>query len=337
MTKKKTIKSKDIPQKSKSKKIRLGFLVILIAIIGSAYLVRQRIYDAIRLYNYHPPAPIALLAREDTMNAYTTKVFYVNHPKLISTVQAFRRACPIDKQNIVLGCYYVGQRGIFIFNVNDPALAGVQQVTAAHEVLHAIYARLSNKARNQLDQELNAYYKHGLTNSRVQAEVKIYQKTEPGSVYDEMSCTFGTEIANLPPALNKYYQQFFNNRMAIVNYEKQYQAAFTSRKNQIKADDQQLAIMKKSIDALQLALTTQLNQINAQRAQLQSTPPQNNANYNRKVIVFNENVSGFNLEVNRLKAKIASYNQLVIARNKIAGTFDSLVQAINTKISPQQP
>ena len=60
-------------------------------------------------------------------------------------------------------------------------------------------------------------------------ETAYYQQTEPDSVDDEMSCTFGTELVHLPKALSNYYKQFFNNRATIIGYEQKYQSAFTQK------------------------------------------------------------------------------------------------------------
>jgi hypothetical protein len=312
----------------------VAFLIVVFVFLG-LLLIRQRIFDWMKLHNYVPPASIAELANEDMMNSYTKHVFYVNHPDLISTVAAFRIKCPEDETDIVLGCYHVGQNGIFIYQVPDQSLNGVSQVTAAHEVLHAIYARLSSKNRTILDQELTSYYKHGLVNQRVVAEIQLYQKTEPRSVFDEMSCTFGTEIANLPSGLNNYYKQFFANRQVIVAYEQQYQSAFSERQNQVASDDQQLQMMKQQIDTLQQSLVSQSSQITAQRTVLQNLMTSNPIEYDQEVPEFNTLVGNYNSGVGTLHTDISAYNQLVITRNSIAGAFDTLLKAINTSITAQ--
>jgi len=209
---------------SPNKSSRLASYLVLLGLIAILVLVginRLAIQDWFKLRGYQPPAAVAQLASQDTMNNYTRHLFYLNKPQLLGTVSSFRQSCPENKDTIVLGCYHSDQNGIYIYAVADPTLAGIQQVTAAHEVLHAVYARLSSHDRAQLDSQLEAFYKDGLTDSRVLAEVKLYQQTEPHDVMDEMSCTFGTELASLPAPLEAYYHQYFTNRSAIVAYEQQ--------------------------------------------------------------------------------------------------------------------
>src|ERR1700761_221828 len=89
------------------------FLVALIILGSVAAYERQNIYDWLALRNYQPPAAIAQLANQTTMNAYTRKVFYVNHPVLLGK-SAFNQQCPDNggENTVVLGCYHPGQKGI---------------------------------------------------------------------------------------------------------------------------------------------------------------------------------------------------------------------------------
>ncbi len=313
-------------------------LLLLILVVSGviAGLNHQKLQDWWRLRGYQPSTAINELATQDTMNSYTRHLFYLNRPRLLSTVKSFRQYCPENKDTIVLGCYHPDQNGIFIYNVSDQSISGVEQVTAAHEVLHSIYARLGSKDRQSLDTQLESYYKHGLTNQRVLAEVKIDQQTEPTAVMDEMSCTFGTEIANLPAPLESYYKRYFNNRPAIVAYEQQYEAEFTSRQNTIAIDDQQLNDQKQQVTAQEAALSFQLTQINSDRARLSSLLASGQTTaYNASVTNFNNEIRTYNDGVTSLQTTISSYNQLVTARNLIAGQLTTLDSAIDTRLTQQ--
>ncbi len=315
-----------------------GLLLVLIwlSIAGLLAVNRQSISDWWRLRGYQPPAAVAQLASQDTMNDYTRHLFYLNRPQLLPTVSGFRKYCPENEDTIVLGCYHSGQNGIFIYNVQDPALAGVQEVTAAHEVLHSVYARLSTNDRNYVDGLLENYYNHGLHDSQVEAEVKIYQQTEPHDVMDEMNSTFGTEIANLPAPLEAYYKRFFTDREVIVAYEQKYQAVFTSRQAAVSKDDQQLKSMKQHIDAEQTALESQLVRINTDQARLDGLRASGQIDsYNAAVPGYNSEISAYNSGVGSLAADVNAYNQLVAARNQLAGQLTTLANALDTRLTPQ--
>ena len=311
-------------------------LIVVLVALGVVLAKQRTIGDWWRLRGYKPPVAVVQLANEDTMTAYTRHLFYLNKPELLGTVSSFRLDCPENASTIVLGCYHPDQDGIFVYNVPDPSLAGVTQVTAAHEVLHAVYARLSTSDHNTLDTELENYYKHGLSDSRVAAEVKLYQQTEPSDVMDEMSCTFGTEVANLPPSLAAYYQRYFTNRSAIVAYEQQYETEFTSRQNTVTADDQQLATQKQHITDEESTLSAELSTIDATQITMNNLLAANQpAAYNADVPGFNASVDSYNAGVNQLQADIAAYNQLVVTRNQVAGQLTTLDKALDTRLTTQ--
>jgi hypothetical protein len=317
----------------RTKRLQVAQLLILVLLLGLVWNKHQQLQDWWKLRGYTPPAAIVQLASADTMNAYTRHLFYLNKPGLPTTVTAFRKVCPENEDTIVLGCYHPNQDGIYIYAVQDSSLAGIQQVTAAHEVLHAVYARLSDSAREQLDNELQAYYEHGLTDSTVKAEVALYQKTEPTAVYDEMSCTFGTEIAQLPAALNAYYAQFFTDRQKIVGYEQQYQTQFSSRQQQISTDDEQLTTLGTQINTQETDLTAQNTALASQKAQLQQLLASGQvAAYDSQADSYNVQVDAYNAALVSLKQDIINYNQLVGTRNGIAGQLTTLDSAIDTRV-----
>ena len=123
------------------------------------------------------------------------RLLYLNRPDVISDVRAFRERCSFDERTIVLGCYRGGGRGIVIFGVTDPRLHGVEQVTAAHELLHAAYERLSAGDREAVD----APARGGLGRRRFpRSSGRESRATTPSDRLDEMHSIFGTELALLP-------------------------------------------------------------------------------------------------------------------------------------------
>jgi len=312
--------------------------LLTIGLLAAPFLVyfnAQALTDWAQLRNYMPPAVVASLASQDTMTAQARHIFYVNHPQLETDANQFRSDCSESEKTIVLGCYHSNQDGIFVYNVQDPRLAGVQQVTAAHEMLHAAYDRLSSKDKNYVDGLLQSYY-NSQHDQRIIDTINAYRQSEPNDVVNEMHSVFGTEIANLPAPLEQYYTRYFSDRAAVVAFANNYEVEFTSRSDQIKADDAQLAQMKAQIDQQEQSLSQQLSSINSERAQLDSQRAGGQIDqYNAGVAAFNADVGRYNAGVASLKSDIATYNALVIERNSIANELTSLDKAIDTRVAPQ--
>jgi len=312
----------------------LGFIFLAVPLLG--WWQWHAVYDWARLRNYIPPTAISELVSQDTMTSYAKHLFYVNHPQIVSGVSEFRKDCPESEQTIVLGCYHPTMDGIYIYNVTDSQLYGIQQVTAAHEMLHGAYNRLSANKRNYINGLLKNFYANDVHDQRIISEINLYKQTEPNSVLDEMHSSFGTEISDLPPALESYYSQYFSNRKTVADFASNYQAAFTNLSNQIKAADAQLTNQKHGIEAEETTLTTQLNQINTDRARLNALSTSGQLDqYNAGVEGFNNEVRSYNAGVSQLQGDIASYNALVDSRNQVASALASLDQAIDTRLQPQ--
>lgn len=314
---------------------RAGSLVafiITLGLFGAVLWQRQAIADWLRLRGYTPPAEVAQLASETTMSEEARRLFYINHPSIQSKTD-FNQSCPDNggEHTIVLGCYHGGDLGIFLYNVTEPQLSGVKQVTAAHEMLHAAYERLSGKEKQHIDGLLEEFYNNNLSDERIRGVIEAYKKTEPNELINEMHSIFGTELGTLTPELEDYYKQYFFDRGQVVRYAAQYQKQFTDRKNQIAAYDTELTNLKSQIDINQKQLDSVANSIAADRARLDSLlASRQYGEYNAAVPGFNQQVQAYNNLVRSTKSLIERYNAIVDQRNSILIEEQSLQKALDS-------
>jgi hypothetical protein len=303
-----------------------------------AVLNQQNIYDWYRLRGYSAPAPISQLAQQSAFSSQATKVFYVNRPQLQQKT-TFIASCPssVREQTIVLGCYHGNQRGIFLLDVTDQRLNGVEQVTAAHEMLHAAYDRLSNSERAKIDGMLQQYYKTGLKDERIKSTIEAYKKTEPNDLVNEMHSIFATEIPQLPADLEAYYKQYFTDRKQVVGFAARYQSEFSSRHAAVERADAQLSALKEQIEQGQKKLRTTQAEIEARKQALVEARDQNNvAQYNAGVPAYNALVDRYNVEVRAVQVQIRTYNQLVNERNAIALEEGELINELKSNVDTIQ-
>ena len=297
------------------------------------YTHSQNIEDWLRLRNYHPPATVSAFVAEDSMTPKAQHIFYVTHPTVDPNVQTFRGECSNAEQTIVLGCYRSGistDSNLFIYAVQDSRLTGVQQVTAAHEMLHAAYERLSPGEKSSVDSMLLDYYNNQLSDQRIKDTINSYKKTEPTELVNEMHSIFGTEVASLPAPLEKYYQRYFIDRTKVTSFAANYESEFTSRTAQIDADDAKLADLKSQINDEEASLQSQLSSLQNDRSRIENSTSQ------QEVTNYNSRVSAYNSGVRRLQSDIASYNSLVEARNALAAELKSLQGSLDTRLTAQQ-
>jgi hypothetical protein len=311
----------------------LKFLIPILFLIGLFLIWHNRwwFYDEYRLFGYTPPAQISQIATEDQLTPYARTLLYVYHPD-IENSETFNSNCNVTPAATVLGCTVIG-RGIYLYNIQDPTLNGVMQVTAAYEMLHVAYSRLSGSELKTINAlVISTYNKLAPNDPQLRAEYASYLKTEgQGAIDNEMHSTLGTEIADLPPALANYYKKFFVNRQVIVNYENQYVSEFNTRQNEVASDDTQLASLKSQIDSLNTTLTNEYASIEGQQANMDSLKADGNYDeYNSDVGPYNALVDEYNAQLSDNQSLINQYNSLVAARNSIAISENKLSDEINS-------
>lgn len=310
-------------------------VVLLLAAPLVVWTQRWNIYDSWRLRGYEPPAAIAKLASDTSMNEKGRRLFYVYHPELKDKT-TFSDSCNSTERTIVLGCYVSGT-GIYLYTVTDERLLGIMQVTAAHETLHAAYDRLSGKEKERIDTLVQEAYAM-VTSQRIHDTIEDYRKNG-ADIANELHSILGTEVRDLPPELETYYQRYFTNRLKIVEYSEKYEQAFTERKQKIENYDKQLESLKQQIASLEGELEPRERQLQNERSRLDGLIAANNIEaYNAGVAGFNAQVNAYNGLVGRIRSLIDQHNRLVGERNAIAEEEGELVKAIDSRpdtIAPQ--
>ncbi len=311
-------------------------ILLLVLVFGAVLLLlrRDEALDWAFSRGYHPTATVQQLVYDTTMTPTANRLFYANRPR-IENKDAFNKVCPDTSDQVsTLGCFIGNRQGIYLYNVTEHQLSGVQQVTAAHEMLHQAYERLSSGKRKSVDAMLQSYYKNSLTNDSIRQQIQSYTKTEPGQLVNEMHSILGTEVATLPPDLETYYKQYFTNRPQIAQYYANYQSAFDQRNKQIQAYTQQLQDLKTQIDVKKNDLADLGKEIDSRRAQLNADLAANRiAAYNNGVPGFNALVDKYRNEVSETNDLIDQYNQISAARNAIDVQEQQLQQALDSHFS----
>jgi hypothetical protein len=261
------------------------------------------------------------------------QIFYLNQPTIESRKSALN-LCKSTEHTVVLGCY-VPNKGIFLQEVSDPRLQGVMEVTAAHEMLHAAYQRMSLLEQTQLNKQLQSAVQQ-LQNSRIIQLIETYRAQDPKSVDNELHSILGTEVQNLSPELEEHYRKYFTERSTVVALSERYESVFTAIRDKAKQLGKQLVARKSAIEQLSAQVKSESENIESERSSLRgaiSANPQ--VDYSSRVTSFNDRVQSYNQLVSRLKEQTATYNQLVTEHNSLALEEKSLVESLQNKTSQQ--
>lgn len=315
--------------------VALVFNLVLIGLAIWIFFNRQYVFDQIMVLTYRPTAEVAALAKNTAMTDESVRDFYASHPTIDDKANFNNHCKNTGEQTIVLGCYALRQ--IHVYNVNDPRLPGVKEVTAAHEMLHAAYDRLStqekDKLRDMIDRQLKS-----LNDDHIRQLIEIYNKTEPGELYNEMHSILGTEVRHLNPELEDYYKRYFTDRSKVVGYSEGYESVFTNLKDKQSALVKELDNLATSINQQTAQLNAQVEALNAaissfnQRAQSDGFSTQAQFNSERNALLDKQ--SELQTQRQAIENQIASYNQKKDELEAINLEAQSLNNSINSNPAP---
>ncbi len=329
-----------LPQNNQHRGRRSVFgLIVGLLLVGVSFfavLNKQYIIDSVRFWQYQPSSVVATIAARDELTDSGRFVFYASQPESHSG-QAFNSKCNRKEENTaILGCY-VNDR-IYLYDVTDKRLDGINEVTAAHEMLHAVYQRLSDGEKATVDKLVEAEYAKLKVNPEYQDRMAYYDRTEPGARDNELHSIIGTEVASVSPELEAHYAKYFSNRSIVTGLYAKYNGVFTALSQQTQQLAKQLDSLSKQIDTATKQYEADIKQLNAdvatfnQRADSGKFTSQAQFNAERQALVNRSN----SLETNAksVNALIVQYNQLKDEYNATATQSNDLYKSIDSTLTP---
>jgi hypothetical protein len=314
----------------------LPYILLVCLLVGgvSLWLKHAEFFDWIATRGYQPSSTVEALVTDATMTPYAKRLFYANRPD-VEGKDAFNKHCTDPSEQVaVLGCYTGDRRGIYLFDVTDARLDGIEQVTAAHEMLHQAYDRLSRSERSRINALLQDYNDNKATQA-LKDKIASYKDSEPEALQNEMHSIFGTEASDLPAELEDYYKQYFADRQKVLAFHRQYQSEFDQRHAQIEAYDKQLATMKTEIQTRKSNLKSSEAELKERRAQMDQYLAANQIDtYNAAVPGFNSLVVSYRNELQKTNALVDEFNHILGERNALAVQERQLEQAIDSHVTP---
>jgi hypothetical protein len=313
---------------NKKRWLTLSVLLTFILIFVLALNNRDDINDWLTLRSYSPPANITKLATDSGMSDTGKKLFYVGTPE-ITTGENFNSKCREREETKVLGCIVASQTAglslfngnsyeIYILDVKEPSLKGIQEVTSAHEMLHAAYDRLSNAERQKLDAEIQRVYQN-TSNENLRNTVEAYAEQDSSIVNNELHSLLGTEIANLSPELEEHYAKYFSDRSKVVKLYQEYEKVFDEARNASQQLLGKINLMDNQINTLQQQLQDESNALERDKNIIDSM--QNSGNFDN----LQSMILAYNRRVDQFNNKLASTKKLINERNDLAKSYDELV------------
>ncbi len=329
---------------SKTSRVGTGIAFVLsVLIVGFAawlFLNRQAVLDQLAVWSYQPTTSINEIDNEVQFTDKGLFTFYATKPEVANSSEFNSKCQRQETGNPILGCY-TSDDHIYIFDVSNSQLEGIKEVTAAHEMLHAVWQRMSPTEQTRLSTLLTAAYEKNAT-PELKERMAYYQRNEPGAFTNELHSILGTEVANLGPDLESHYSQYFKNRQTILDLHAKYNAVYTSlynRADQLYSSMQTLSTTiqdrSKAYDNDVAQLTSDIDSFNS-RANNGGFSSQSQFSSERAALVKRST----QLEAERavINSDISTYNSMYTEYQTIASQIEVLNDSIDSfKVLSQTP
>lgn len=236
----------------------------LLAGIVVAYLHRGEIRDYFAAAGFTPSKRIVEVQQEIDLTPAGERIFLASRPTIGGREEFSEWCAKVDhsEQGHVLGCYTDSR--IRLFEVTDERLAGIVEVTAAHELLHAVFGRMTAGERERVSKELRSEYARlAEKNPELEERMGVYSKLSAASFANELHSVLGTEIADLSPELEEHYARWLGDRAGIVQLYESYRSVFEDLTAQVKSLSAELEALRADIEKRNAAYDEDVRRFNA--------------------------------------------------------------------------
>lgn len=316
----------------------LSLLIGLVFIGTSAYvwLNRQYILDLVSFNQYTPTSEIERIAQRTTMNDTGTFYFYASKPS-IEGAQTFNSSCQRkEESSAILGCYTNNR--IFVYDVSNAQLDGIKEVTAAHEMLHAVYQRMSPTEKDRINTLLEAEYAKLQNDENLSERMAFYARTEAGERDNELHSILGTEVLELNSELEEHYAKYFTDRKSLATLYSKYAEVFDGLKAKADSLSSQLKELGETIESETAEYNQTVSQLNTDIQRFNSRASSgfyaNRAEFDSARNALLARVNATSTSLAKINKDIVRYELLRKEYNDTASTSNELYKSIDSKLAP---
>jgi len=314
-----------------NKKTVLAVVIGLVIVLGGYVLANTDfVQDTWAGWWYEEPAEVAQARERIELTETGKRIFLATKPAL-ETAENFNGHCQNQREDVsLLGCYANGK--MYIYDVPAGELEDVEEVAMAHELLHAAWARMNRREREEIGAILKDYQEKNA--EWAEDELMYYDENER---LEELYTRVATKVRDLPAELEEHYGKYFKNRLKIVDYYENYRAPFEERRAkclELKAKTDELSVEIERERASYIEATEKLAQAVDEFNECAATAGCFNSDESfqgerRKLEDENARLQG---EREELNGKIETYNNMVREYEQYRLELGELSEMINSRI-----
>ena len=322
--------SESRPQRSLS---LISLVIILLAVVVSVLLLlyKQQVIDNVRAWQFTPSSRIVEIRNALKLTSLG-KLYFDSSQPAVESADGFNQNCPqSEPNNPVVGCY--SNQLIYVYDVKDNRLDGIEETTAAHELLHAAYERMSDIERDEINTALDKAYK-SIKTKELETRMEYYRKNEPGEEYNELHSILGTEFTQIGSTLEAHYAKYFEDRGAVLTWYQNYQSVFVQTTK--KLDTLAVSINKRTakVNAKITAFKRDQASLNADIAAFERRRFTSQQEFDAERAALLSRQDALNARVLPLKNEVAAIEKLRKEYNTVREEYEGLSRSINSSLEP---
>ena len=318
----------EVPKKKKKflSTIVSIFSVLMIIACIVWFFFGQWIRDYISSANFEPSPEMANVIEKVGFTWRGNLIARATHPAF-ETAETFNGNCPDDGENIsTLGCYMPSENRVHIYDIRSDELDGVKESVLAHEVLHAIYARLNDIDLSNLNPELDSFYK-----SHKDSFGDYMDTYDEDQYYTELHSIIGQRVhyKDLSEPLQKHYAKYFSNQDAVVDFYDKYHDVIDELSEQIDAGKAEIDKLYAELQTMRTNYRTRLDEYNKDVEYHNSQVAQGIYSETRyqslkkREAELDVELKGLNDFIEDYNIKARAYNELIERQQQLYGTMNS--------------
>ena len=320
-------------KQNKNSHLAIFIISSIILICGTAAITLN--FSVIRDWliglNYRPSSEMARIRDDLKLTSKGALIFNAAMPELMEKAE-FNNLCrETESETAILGCYR--EDHIYVYNITDSELSGIRELTAAHELLHAVYHRMNPSDKEKLTAAIDQVYQENKT--LLGEEIDLYKDAQK---QEELYVRAGTEIKNLPADLESHYHEIFEDQDKIVDYYESYITVFRELEKTLKNLMTKIEVLEAQITVKTSEYESGAEALNADISKFNTCAGTPNCftstwtfNSERNALITRQNELGkIYEEINELitnyNSYVAEYNENVIHGQALNMTINSSVK-----------
>lgn len=246
-------------------KLVLWWVLVVAVVISGAYAFheRQTIRDFFDARDFEPSERMEEVLENTRLTPTGERIFLASRPEVLNADSFNERCSSADtsEHGHLLGCFAHGQ--IHLFDITDERLRDVVEVTAVHELMHAVYQRMPQRDREQLAKALTKYFNEVKEeNPELKERMEVYSHLSASRFANELHSVLATEVEDLPPWLEKHFSTWLSDRHHVYSLFESYRGVFDEVEQLARSLSSQLEDMHVSIEEDSRAYAGEVEQFN---------------------------------------------------------------------------